>query len=179
MSVELLQEQVELNLEYAAGFLSKWHNFLGPKLRDFFKSNMPASVHTALTWVSKAPEPAAVPRNRPRDGMVWIATGNPIFNDAGSVTGYDGAWVCVNAGDDPGVKPARRPRGPAFKNKEWNGKATAIENEEGVVTAYAGAWVHGDPQDESSAVQPAKRPNHRPKKGMVWNDKAHAMKNEP
>ena len=37
--------------------------------------------------------------------MVWIATGNPIFNDAGSVTGYDGAWVCVNAGDDPGVKP--------------------------------------------------------------------------
>ncbi len=35
MSVELLQEQVELNLGYAAGSLSKWHNFLGPKLRDF------------------------------------------------------------------------------------------------------------------------------------------------
>ena len=116
-----------------------------------------------------------------RQGLIaeMNGTGNPIRNDAGSVTGYVGAWVCANAGDDPGVQPARRPTGPPFKNKEWNGKATAIENEEGVVTAYAGAWVHGDPQDESSAVQPAKRPNHRPKKGMVWNDKAHAMKNEP
>ena len=46
MSVELLQEQVELHLEYDSGSLSKWHNFLGRTLRDFFKSKNPASVHT-------------------------------------------------------------------------------------------------------------------------------------
>jgi hypothetical protein len=57
MSVELLQEQVELHLEYDSGSLSKWHNFLGRTLRDFFKSKNPASVHTALTWPCKAPEP--------------------------------------------------------------------------------------------------------------------------
>jgi len=57
MSVELLQEQVELHLEYDAGSLSKWHNFLGRTLRDFFKSKNPASVHTALTWACKAPQP--------------------------------------------------------------------------------------------------------------------------
>ena len=162
MSVELLQEQVELHLEYDSGSLSKWHNFLGRTLRDFFKSKNPASVHTALTWPCKAPQPAAVPRHRPRDGMVWNGTGNPIRNDAGSVTGYVGAWVCANAGDDPGVQPARRPTGPPFKNKEWNGKATAIKNDEGVVTAYTGAWVDADAGDASCAVQPAKRPNHRP-----------------
>jgi hypothetical protein len=71
MSVELLQEQVELHLEYVAGSLSKWQNFLGCRLRDFFKSKNPASVYTALTWAAKAPEPAAVPRHRPAKGKVW------------------------------------------------------------------------------------------------------------
>jgi hypothetical protein len=54
MSVQLLQEQVEMLLGYDEGSLSKWHNFLGRALRDFFKSKTPA-VHTALTWASKAP----------------------------------------------------------------------------------------------------------------------------
>ena len=35
MSVELRQEQVELPLEYDAGSLSTWHNFLGDRSRDF------------------------------------------------------------------------------------------------------------------------------------------------
>jgi hypothetical protein len=47
MSVALLQEQVELHLGYSEGYLSKWHNRLGCRLRDFFKSKNPASVHTA------------------------------------------------------------------------------------------------------------------------------------
>ena len=47
MSVELLQEQVELNLEYSGGSLSKWQNFLGRRLRE--KSKKPVSVDTALT----------------------------------------------------------------------------------------------------------------------------------
>jgi hypothetical protein len=34
MSVELLQEQVELHLEYDEGSLRKCHNFLGHTLRD-------------------------------------------------------------------------------------------------------------------------------------------------
>ncbi len=38
MSVELLQEQVELRLEYSEGSLSKCQNFLGRRLRDFLKS---------------------------------------------------------------------------------------------------------------------------------------------
>ncbi len=38
MSVELLQEQVELYLEYDDGSLRKWNNFRGRALRDFFKS---------------------------------------------------------------------------------------------------------------------------------------------
>ena len=73
MSVQLLQDQVEIDLGYDQGSLSKWHNFLGRTLRDFFKSKNPAtkSVQTALTWSVKAPEPAAVPRHRPRKGMVW------------------------------------------------------------------------------------------------------------
>ncbi len=50
MSVQLLAEQVEIDLEYDEGSLSKWHNFLGRTLRDFFKSKNPASVQTALTW---------------------------------------------------------------------------------------------------------------------------------
>ena len=32
MSVELLQEQVELRLEYSEGSSSKWRNFLGRRL---------------------------------------------------------------------------------------------------------------------------------------------------
>ena len=32
-------------------------------------------MHTALPWVSKAPQPGAAPRHRPPDGMVWNATG--------------------------------------------------------------------------------------------------------
>jgi hypothetical protein len=77
MSVELLQEQsciwnmLELHLEYVAGSLSKRRNFLGRRLRDFFKSKNPASVYTALTWAAKAPEPAAVARHRPAKGKVW------------------------------------------------------------------------------------------------------------
>ena len=35
MSVQLLQEQVEIQLGYDQGSLSKWHNFLGHTLRDF------------------------------------------------------------------------------------------------------------------------------------------------
>ena len=57
MSVQLLQDQVEIDLGYDEGSLSKWHNFLGRTLRDFFKSKNPASVHTALTWACKAPQP--------------------------------------------------------------------------------------------------------------------------
>jgi hypothetical protein len=34
MSVELLQKEMELHLEYAAGTLSKWHNFLGDRKSD-------------------------------------------------------------------------------------------------------------------------------------------------
>ena len=49
MSVQLLAEQVEIDLGYEKGSLSKWHNFLGRTLRDFFKLKNPASVHTALT----------------------------------------------------------------------------------------------------------------------------------
>ncbi len=43
MSVQLLKEQVEMHLGYDEGSLSKWHNFLGRRLRDFFKSKNPAS----------------------------------------------------------------------------------------------------------------------------------------
>ena len=42
MSVQLLAEQVEIDLEYDEGSLSKWHNFLGRTLSDFFKSKNPA-----------------------------------------------------------------------------------------------------------------------------------------
>jgi hypothetical protein len=34
MSVEFLQKQMELHLEYAPGTLSKWHNFLGGRKSD-------------------------------------------------------------------------------------------------------------------------------------------------
>ena len=119
MSVELLQEQVELHLEYDSGSLSKWHNFLGRTFRDFFKSKNPASVQTALTWEAKAPEPAAVPRHRPRKGTVWNATAKQILNDAGSVTGFNGAWVNATAADDPGVQPAVQPNHRPFKGKTW------------------------------------------------------------
>ena len=37
MSVELLQEKVELHLGYVEGSLSKWHNRLVRRLRDFFQ----------------------------------------------------------------------------------------------------------------------------------------------
>ena len=36
MSVQLLQEQVEIQLGYDQGSLSKWHNFLRRTFRDFF-----------------------------------------------------------------------------------------------------------------------------------------------
>ena len=36
MSVELLQEQVELHLEYAEGSLSKWQKFLRVTMLVFF-----------------------------------------------------------------------------------------------------------------------------------------------
>ena len=160
MSVELLQEKVELHLGYLAGSLSKWHIRLVRRLRDCLKSKNPASVHTALTWASKAPQPAPAPRHRPRDGMLWNAACNPILNDAGIVTGYAGAWVSANAGDDPIVQPASRPNYCPPTGKEWNGKATAITNDEGVVTTYTGAWVDADAEDASSAVQPASRPNY-------------------
>ena len=42
MSVELLQEQVELHLEYSEESLTKCQNFLGHRLRDFFKSKNPS-----------------------------------------------------------------------------------------------------------------------------------------
>ena len=61
MSVELLQQQVEFHLEYAAGSLSKWHNFLGGRSRDFFKSKNPESVLAALSWTVRVPQPARVP----------------------------------------------------------------------------------------------------------------------
>ena len=54
-------------------------------------------MHTALTWASKDPQLAPAPRHRPRDGMVWNDTGNPILNDTGIVTGYGSAWVPVNS----------------------------------------------------------------------------------
>jgi hypothetical protein len=49
MSMQLLQEQVEIHLGYDQGSLSKWHNFLGGRSRDFVKSKNPASVLAALT----------------------------------------------------------------------------------------------------------------------------------
>ena len=97
MSVDLLQEQVELHLEYAEGSLSKWQNFLRGKMRAFFHSKNPASVHSALTWASKAPQPAPVPRHRPGAGKEWNGTANPIRNAAGVVTGYGGGWVLITA----------------------------------------------------------------------------------
>ena len=36
MSVQLLQDQVEIDLGYDQGSLNKWHNFLGHTSRDFF-----------------------------------------------------------------------------------------------------------------------------------------------
>ena len=168
MPVELLQEQVELHLEYSEGSLSNWQNFLTSRLRDFFKYKNPESVNTALIWASKPPQPDVVPRYRPPKVMVWNATGNPILNDSGSVTGYDDGWVYVNPGDDPDVQPAGRPNYRPPKGKEWNGKATAITNE-GVLTAYTGAWVDADAEDASSDVQPASRPNYRPPKVKEWN----------
>jgi hypothetical protein len=78
MSVELLQEQVELRLEYAAGFLSKCQNFLEWKITQFFSvKESRVSAHT-LSWASKVSQPAPVPRDRPPKGMVWHATENPI-----------------------------------------------------------------------------------------------------
>ncbi len=41
MSVELVQDQVEIDLGYDQGSLSKWHNFLGRTLRDFFGAGGP------------------------------------------------------------------------------------------------------------------------------------------
>ena len=41
MSVQLLQEQVEIQLGYDQGSLSKWHNFLGRTLCDFFGVAVP------------------------------------------------------------------------------------------------------------------------------------------
>ena len=75
MSVELLQEQVELHLEYSEESLTKCQNFLGHRLRDFFKSKNPVSVHTALTWPSKVPQSVVVPRYRPPKVMAWNDTG--------------------------------------------------------------------------------------------------------
>jgi hypothetical protein len=128
MSVELLQEQVELHLEYAAGFLSKWHNFLGGRLSDFLKSKNPESVLATLSWASKVPPPAPVPINRPPKGMVWNATENPILNDTGSVTGYEDGWVFANSTDDPSVQPATRPSHRPPKDKTWNVTTTTIRN---------------------------------------------------
>jgi len=158
----LLAEQVEIDLEYDEGSLSKWHNFLGRTLRDFFKSKNPAPVHTALTWAAKGPEPAAVPRHRPRKGMVWNVTVKPILNEAGSVTGFNGAWVNANAAHDPGVQPAARPNHRPPKGKTWNGTATAITNDTGVLIGYTGAWENADAEVNGNAahdpdVQPAVR----------------------
>ena len=41
MSVQLVQDQVEFDLGYDQGSLSKWHNFLGRTLRDFFSAAGP------------------------------------------------------------------------------------------------------------------------------------------
>jgi len=38
MSVELVQDQVEIDLGYDKGSLSKWYNFVGRTLCDFFVS---------------------------------------------------------------------------------------------------------------------------------------------
>ncbi len=75
-TLQLLTEQVEIDLGYDEGSLNKWHNFLGRTLRDFFKSKNPASVHTALTWAAKGPEPAAVPRHTYMTSNVGHEYGN-------------------------------------------------------------------------------------------------------
>jgi hypothetical protein len=41
MSVQLVQDQVEIDLGYDQGSLSKWHNFLGRTLSDFFSAAGP------------------------------------------------------------------------------------------------------------------------------------------
>jgi hypothetical protein len=88
MSVELLQEQVELYLEYAAGSLSRCQNFLGDRLCDFFQVNE-SRVSARCTELA-APQPVPVPRHRPGTGKEWNGTTNPIHNAAGVVTGYEG-----------------------------------------------------------------------------------------
>ena len=85
MSLESLQQKVEFTLKYSEGSLSKWKNCLSCRLREFYKSNNPASVYTTLTWELKVPQPVRVPKHRPCDGMVWNDTGNPIVNEHGIV----------------------------------------------------------------------------------------------
>ena len=41
MSMQLLQEEVEIHLGYDQGSLSKWYNFLRHTLRDFFGAEGP------------------------------------------------------------------------------------------------------------------------------------------
>ncbi len=61
--LQIVQEQVELHLEYAKGSLTKCQNFLLFTMCAFVQSKNPVSVHSALTWVSKSPQPAPVPRH--------------------------------------------------------------------------------------------------------------------
>jgi hypothetical protein len=41
MSVQLVQDQVEIDLGYDQGSLKKWHNFVGRTFRDFFRRRRP------------------------------------------------------------------------------------------------------------------------------------------
>ena len=97
----------------------------------FFQSKNPESVHSALTWVSKSPQPAPVPRHRPPSGKEWNGTGNPIHNTVSVVTGYGGGWVFSNTGDNVGVQPVTRPNHRPPTGSQWNVKVTTIRNEGG------------------------------------------------
>ena len=59
MSVQLLQEQVEIDLGYDKGSLSKWHIFLGRTFRVFFKK-----VSTHSTYVGARTPTICKPASR-------------------------------------------------------------------------------------------------------------------
>ena len=107
---------MELNLGYSEGSLNKWHNALSTAIREFFRgvqSKNPPSLQTRRFFVPLGhPNPLnqlhPLRRHRPSVGKVWKGTGKAIHDEAGKLTGYEGAWVHVDAGVQPafaGVQP--------------------------------------------------------------------------
>ena len=90
MSAALLQEQVELNLEYSEGSLRKWQTFLVRRLLDFLKSKNPVSEHTGLTPAFNLPGDRVTVLPRGRNEMVKRPQ---LRNDEGVLTAYTGAYA--------------------------------------------------------------------------------------